>query len=100
MLFACDTVFVVLDGTILPVALLQIGHALPPEPVALGWAVVLGTSSSTACSALLCRFADLYGLRRAYSVEVVVFFLGSVACALAPTYAVLIAGRLVRVGAR
>ncbi|MDQ3910561.1 MAG: hypothetical protein M3305_02000 [Actinomycetota bacterium] len=34
--FACATVFVVVNGTILPVALLQIDHALPPEPVALG----------------------------------------------------------------
>jgi len=87
---------VVLNGTMLPVALPEIGRELSLGPAEVGWLVsgyflVLGVAVP-----FFGRLADLHGVGRLYAAGLLAFLLGSVACALAPGYPVLLAGRLVQ----
>ena len=87
---------VVLNGTMVPVALPQIGSELSLGPGQVGWLVtgyflVLGVAVP-----FFGRLADLYGVGRLYAVGLAAFLAGSVACALAPGYPVLLGGRLVQ----
>ena len=87
---------VVLNGTMVPVALPQIGSELSLGPGQVGWLVtgyflVLGVAVP-----FFGRLADLYGVGKLYAVGLTAFLVGSAACALAPGYPVLLGGRLVQ----
>jgi MFS family permease len=97
LLFVGATVsVVVLNGTMLPVALPRIGRELSLSTAQVGWLVtgyflVLGVAVP-----FFGRLADLYGVGRLYAVGLVTFLLGSAVCALAPDYPMLLAGRLLQ----
>lgn len=83
-----------LNGTMLPVALPQIGQELSLTAVQVGWLVtgyflVLGVAVP-----FFGRLADLYGIARLYAVGLSVLLLGSVVCGFAPDYPLLLVGRL------
>ena len=87
---------VVLNGTMVPVALPQIGRELSLGPAQVGWLVtgyflVLGVAVP-----FFGRLADLYGVGRLYAAGLGAFLAGSLTCALAPGYPVLVGGRLVQ----
>lgn len=87
---------VVLNGTMVPVALPQIGSELSLGPGQVGWLItgyflVLGIAVP-----FFGRLADLHGVGRLYAMGLTPFLAGSVACALAPVYSVLLGGRLVQ----
>ena len=95
--FVCATAFaVVLNGTMLPVALPEIGSALSLGPVALGWIITGYFLVNGVAIPFFGRLADLYGVARLYGIGLATFFFGSVMCALAPGFALLISGRLVQ----
>lgn len=96
MLVAAAIVSSVLAGTMTNIALPLIGRDLQIEPARLGWLVtgfllVFGVSTP-----FYGRLADRWGARRLFAAGLVVFAAGSLVCTLAPSYAVLLAGRLVQ----
>ncbi|CAN5638410.1 MFS transporter [soil metagenome] len=97
MLFVCATVFVVvLSGTMLPVALPAIGESLTLGPARLGWLITGFFLVNGVAIPFFGRLGDLYGVRRVYAAGMLAFFLGSLVCAMAPVYSILMAGRLVQ----
>jgi hypothetical protein len=87
---------VVLDVTIVAIALPAIRRDLGFEPAGLQWVVSAYTLTFGGGLLLAGRIADLYGRRRAFRIGLLVFAAASLACALAPTAAALIAARAVQ----
>jgi MFS family permease len=95
--FVCATAFaVVLNGTMLPVALPEIGEALSLGPVALGWIITGYFLVNGVAIPFFGRLADLHGVDHLYTIGLAVFFFGSFPCVVAPNFALLMAGRLVQ----
>jgi EmrB/QacA subfamily drug resistance transporter len=84
-----------LDQTIVATALPTIGGELH-DLEHLPWIVTAYLLSSTAVTPLYGKFADIYGRRASLLVAIIVFIVGSAACALAPSMLVLIVGRFVQ----
>src|SRR4051812_4153060 len=84
---------VVLDVTIVAIALPAIRRDLGFEPAGLQWVISAYTLTFGGGLLLAGRIADLYGRRRAFRIGLLVFAAASLACALAPTAAALSAGR-------
>src|SRR3954464_12906828 len=87
---------VVLDVTIVAIALPAIRRDLGFEPADLQWVISAYTLTFGGGLLLAGRVADLYGRRRAFRIGLLVFAAASLACALAPTAAALIAARAVQ----
>lgn len=95
--FVCATAFaVVLNGTMLPVALPEIGRALSLGPVALGWIITGYFLVNGVAIPFFGRLADIYGVALLYAIGLATFFLGSILCVFAPGFVLLMAGRLVQ----
>lgn len=95
--FVCATAFaVVLNGTMLPVALPEIGDALSLGTVSLGWVITGYFVVNGVAIPFFGRLADLHGVARLYAAGLFVFLLGSALCAAAPGFELLMAGRLVQ----
>jgi MFS family permease len=84
-----------LDNTILASALPTIGRDLN-DIRNLPWLITVFLLASTACMPLYGKIADIYGRRPTLCTAIVIHFAGSLICALAPSMAVLIAGRIVQ----
>ena len=87
---------VVLDVTIVAIALPAIRRDLGFDAAGLQWVISAYTLTFGGGLLLAGRVADLYGRRRAFRAGLVVFALASLACALAPSAAALIAARAVQ----
>jgi len=87
---------VVLDVTIVAIALPAIRRDLGFAPADLQWVLSAYTLTFGGGLLLAGRVADLYGARRAFRSGLLVFAAASLACALAPTAAALIAARAVQ----
>jgi len=81
-----------LDQTIVATALPTIGRELG-DPEQLPWVVTAYLLSSTAVTPLYGKLSDIHGRRLVLLVGIGTFVLGSLACALAPSMAVLIVAR-------
>jgi EmrB/QacA subfamily drug resistance transporter len=81
-----------LDQTIIATALPTIGHELG-DFEHLPWVVTSYLLASTAVTPLYGKFSDIHGRRITMLIGIVVFIIGSVACALAPTMVVLVLAR-------
>jgi EmrB/QacA subfamily drug resistance transporter len=88
---------VALDVTIVNIAFPDLAGSFPDtSPSTLAW-VLSGYSIAFASSLLVAgRLADLYGRRRLFFAGLAVFSAASAACGVAPTPALLIAGRVVQ----
>src|SRR3974377_2144459 len=80
-----------LEQTIVAPALPTIGRRLA-DVENLSWVVTAYLLSTTLATTLFGKLSDIYGRRALMLVSVSVFVVGSVACALAPPYWVIIAG--------
>src|SRR3954447_26538188 len=87
---------VVLDVTIVAIALPAIGDALDMEPGDLQWVLSAYTLTFGGGLLLAGRAADLYGRRRVFRLGLVAFALASLGCALAPSAGALVAARAVQ----
>src|SRR4051794_7378262 len=87
---------VVLDATIVAIALPAIGADLDIGATGLQWVLSAYTITFGGGLMLAGRAADVLGRRRVFRVGLVVFALASLACALAPTGAALVAARAVQ----
>jgi MFS family permease len=85
----------VLDQTIVAPVIPTIGAALGGSEY-LFWTVSAYFLTSTATTPLYGKIADIRGRRPTLLAAIVIFVLGSVLCAVAPTLAILIAGRAVQ----
>jgi EmrB/QacA subfamily drug resistance transporter len=81
-----------LDQTIVVTAMPTIGRSLG-SPEYLPWVVTAYLLSSTAVTPLYGKVSDIVGRRKTLLVAIVVFVVGSVACALSPNLIVLILAR-------
>lgn len=83
----------VLNNTMINVAIPRISQDLDVSGAQTGW-IVTGYSLVFATGIpIYGRISDFFSLRRTFSLALVVFALGSLVCALAPSFAVLITGR-------
>jgi MFS family permease len=95
--FLCVAQFVVvLDVTIVAIALPAIRRDLGFDPADLQWVISAYTLTFGGGLLLAGRVADLYGSRRAFRSGLLIFAMASLACALAPSAAALIAARTVQ----
>jgi EmrB/QacA subfamily drug resistance transporter len=81
-----------LDQTIVATALPTIGRTFN-DVENLSWVVTAYLLTATAVTPLYGKLADIYGRRNVMVTAVVIFLIGSVACALAPTMTALIFAR-------
>ncbi len=93
----CTAQFViVLDATIVAIALPAMQADLGLAPSALGWVITAYTVVFGGCLLACGRLADRVGRRRVFAWGLVVFVAGSLGCGLAPSGATLLAGRAVQ----
>ncbi|HEY8382302.1 MAG TPA: MDR family MFS transporter [Microvirga sp.] len=81
-----------LDQTIIATALPTIGRELG-DVEHLPWVVTVYLLTSTAVTPLYGKFSDSHGRRITMLIGIVVFIIGSIACALAPTMLTLVLAR-------
>ena len=94
LVLICVAQFViVLDATIVAIALPAIGADLGLSTAGLGWVVTAYTLVLGGCLLAAGRLADNVGRRRAFVAGLTVFGLASLMCGAAPAGAVLLAGR-------
>ena len=84
-----------MDNTILATALPTIGRDLN-DIRNLPWLITVFLLASTACMPLYGKIADIHGRRLTLCVALAIHLAGSLICALAPSMAVLIFGRVVQ----
>jgi MFS family permease len=84
-----------MDNTILASALPTIGRDLN-DMHNLPWLITVFLLASTACMPLYGKIADIHGRRPVLCVAIAIHFAGSLICALSPSMAVLIFGRIVQ----
>jgi MFS family permease len=87
---------VVLDATIVAIALPAIQADLGLSTTALGWVITAYTLVFGGCLLAAGRLADRVGRRRAFTGGLGLFAVASLACGLAPSGAVLLGGRAVQ----
>src|SRR2546421_365973 len=87
---------VVLDVTIVAIALPAIRRDLGFDPAGLQWVISAYTLTFGGGLLIAGRVADLFGRRRVFRAGLLVFTAASLACALAPSAAALIAARAVQ----
>jgi DHA2 family multidrug resistance protein-like MFS transporter len=86
----------VLDGTIVTVALPTMSRQFAVMPESAIWIVNAFQLAVTVSLLPLAALGDIYGYRRVYWWGLALFTVASLACALAPTFAVLIFARVVQ----
>src|SRR5271170_6649951 len=97
LLAMCVATFMIqLDVTIVNVALPSIQRDLQVPPGALEWVISGYALSLAALIPVSGALGDRYGRRRIFLAGVVVFAVGSAACALSPTVIVLVAFRVLQ----
>lgn len=84
-----------LDQTIVATALPTIGRELQ-DVENLSWVVTAYLLSSTAVTPLYGKLSDVHGRRAMLLIAILIFLVGSVACALSPNIHVLIAARFLQ----
>src|SRR4051794_4133867 len=87
---------VVLDATIVAIALPAIGNDLDVSPTGLQWVLSAYTLTFGGGLMVAGRVADRLGRRRVFRAGLGLFALASLACALAPSAALLVAARAVQ----
>jgi EmrB/QacA subfamily drug resistance transporter len=87
---------VVLDVTIVAIALPAVQADLGLSTTALGWVITAYTLVFGGCLLAAGRLADRVGRRRAFTAGVLLFAAASLACGLAPSGAALLAARSVQ----
>lgn len=85
-----------IDGSVVNVALPALAHGLHTDPSNLSWAINAYLLPLGALILLGGGLGDHFGRRRLFLIGLLLFGLASILCALAPTYAWLLAGRAIQ----
>ena len=86
----------ILDATILNTALPQMAQALGESPLKMQWAVISYALTLAIFIPVSGFLADKYGTRRVFLSAIVIFSIGSLLCAAAPTLNLLIGARVIQ----
>jgi MFS family permease len=86
----------VLNNSMVNVAIPAVSHGLGVSPSLSGWIVTSFSIVFATGVALYGRVSDSYSLRATFLSALVVFGIGSLICALAPVFAVLVTGRAIQ----
>ncbi len=93
----CAGLFVMmLDSTIVPLALPQIRHDIDASPTGLQWVMNAYLLVVTVLVVTAGRLGDMFGRKRFFQIGMVGFGVGSALCGAAPGESLLIAGRAVQ----
>jgi len=76
----------ILDATILNTSLPQMAQALGESPLKMQWAVISYALTLAIFIPISGFLADKYGTRRVFLYAVIIFCIGSLLCAAAPTF--------------
>src|SRR3954453_662954 len=87
---------IVLDVTIVAIALPAIQADLGFSPAALGWVITAYTLVFGGCLLAAGRLADRIGRRRTFSLGLALFAVASLACGLAPSASTLLGARAIQ----
>jgi EmrB/QacA subfamily drug resistance transporter len=90
------TLMIVLDATIVNVALPSIKHSLGFSQTSLAWVVNAYLLTYGGCLLLGGRLGDLFGHRKLFLIGITIFTLASLACGLSTTQGLLIGARAVQ----
>jgi len=85
-----------LQLTIIAPSLWAIAHSLRAGIADLGWVIVAYATGSLIAQPLAGRLSDAKGRKRIFLIAIALFALGSLACALSTSLAMLVAGRAVQ----
>lgn len=85
-----------IDFSILEPALPAIQRTFAVNERNISWAYAIFTMALMIGAPLIAKWSDQYGLRRAFGLTTVIFACGTLVCALAPSYLILIAGRAIQ----
>lgn len=85
-----------LDASIANVALPTIGRAFHTPVDGTEWVLIAYMLVTSSTLVLFGRLGDLWGQKRVYTIGFAIFGLASVACAFAPSFALLVAARAVQ----
>jgi MFS transporter, DHA2 family, metal-tetracycline-proton antiporter len=96
ILVSCCVFVSVLNTNMFNVALPQIGRDFALTAGGLGWVVTSYSLIFGMGTPFYGRLAEKYGLRRMFMIGLAIFSLGSVLSAIAPTYPLLIVGRVIQ----
>src|SRR4051812_6398024 len=96
ILLCCGDLMIVLDTTVVNVALPSIREDLGFSPTSLAWVVNAYLLTFGGFLLLGGRLGDLFGHRRLFLIGVSLFTLASIACGLSTTQGVLVAARAVQ----
>ena len=96
IILCCGDLMIVLDTTIVNVALPSIRNDLGFSPTSLAWVVNAYLLTFGGFLLLGGRLGDLYGHRRLFLIGIALFTLSSLACGLATTQGLLVAARAVQ----
>ncbi len=86
----------ILDATILNTSLPQMAQALGESPLKMQWAVISYALTLAIFIPISGFLADKYGTRRIFLSAIVIFSIGSLLCAAAPTLNLLIGSRIIQ----
>src|SRR5271169_3090612 len=82
------------DGSVVNVGLVAIGRGLKVDAAVLQWVINAYLLPLSALLLLGGAAGDRFGRRRVLMLGIGIFALGSIACALAPDFGILVSGRL------
>jgi len=85
-----------LDSSIVNIALPAIAESFDARLAAVGWVTTAYLLTVASLVLVMGRLDDIWGLKRVYITGFVVFGIGSLACAMAPSLGVLIAARVLQ----
>jgi len=95
LLVVCSALFFnVLNGTMVNIALPAIGRDFGLEPARLGWIATGYLLVFGVAVPFYGRLADRFGARRLFVIGLCVYSVSSLGCAIAPSYPLLLAGRI------
>ena len=85
-----------LDSSIVNIALPAIAESFDARLAAIGWVATAYLLTVASLVLVMGRLGDIWGLKRVYITGFVVFGIGSLACAMAPSLSALIAARVLQ----
>src|SRR5438067_1626152 len=90
------TFMVILDNTVVTVALPQLGRVFSTDLSLLQWVITGYFLAQAAVIPLAGWLSDRFGAKRIYLISVVLFTAGSALCGMAPTAEILLATRVLQ----
>src|SRR4051812_2979498 len=85
-----------LSQTVVSPALPEIQHQYGADPASAAWILTGYLLAASVATPIVGKLGDLFGRGRVLTVVLLIFAVGSAVCALAPSLAVLVAGRIIQ----